>query len=148
MKTIEEEEAEKKAAQKTSTYNRLSSTASPLSFSSSVGTANTSALQSTAAEGQQTTVASQETGRIATEAVKAPEVIPAATPAAPTTPRNTASAPISTQEQFEMFRLPFFKGRSSTTQSARGASTINGQVDVDRIGSVWDDGVGGNRRLV
>lgn len=140
MKTIEEEEAEKKAAQKTSTYNRLSSTASPLSFSSSVGTANTSAIQ--AAGVSESTTAAQAP-RIATEAVKAPEIIPAQQPA--------SAKPISMQEQFEMFRLPFFKGRSSTP-TARGPGVgpniVNGQVDVDRIGSVWDDGVGGTKRLV
>ncbi len=38
--------------------------------------------------------------------------------------------------------LPFLRGRDAS------GSIVNGAVNVDRIGSIWHDGVGGGRRLV
>ncbi|KAJ9126199.1 hypothetical protein QFC24_002472 [Naganishia onofrii] len=54
------------------------------------------------------------------------------------------------EEQFAMFRLPFFRGRTPHNSGGKVLPIVNGEVNVDNIGSIWDDGVKtyGDRRLV
>lgn len=127
LKTIEEEESEKKALQKTSTYDRLASTSSssPIITSASGPTTAITDIQN-------------KTGAVF-------ESIKQAADSAVSASASSAPKAGSLEEQFAMFRLPFFHGRS---EKKSGSGIINGNVDVDRLGSIWDDGVGGSKRLV
>jgi hypothetical protein len=54
---------------------------------------------------------------------------------------STSRAKLQEEEQFAMFRLPFFRGRTPHNVGGKALPIVNGEVNVDNIGSIWDDGV-------
>ncbi|KAJ9110929.1 hypothetical protein QFC19_001438 [Naganishia cerealis] len=62
---------------------------------------------------------------------------------------DAARSKAQEEEQFAMFRLPFFRGRTLNA-GGKALPIVNGEVNVDNVGSIWDDGVKtyGDRRLV
>jgi hypothetical protein len=54
---------------------------------------------------------------------------------------TTSRAKMQEEEQFAMFRLPFFRGRTPHNVGGKALPIVNGEVNVDNIGSIWDDGV-------
>lgn len=67
-----------------------------------------------------------------------------------TTADAASKAKTQEEEQFAMFRLPFFRGRTPHNSGGKVLPIVNGEVNVDNIGSIWDDGVKtyGDKRLV
>jgi hypothetical protein len=74
------------------------------------------------------------------QAASVVDSVVSALPASPIRPPAGAAAAV--RRPGEILVLPFVQGRFGHS------SIVNGQVDVDRIGSIWDDGVGGTGRLV
>lgn len=66
------------------------------------------------------------------------------------TTADSTRAKLQEEEQFAMFRLPFFRGRTSHNVDGKAVPIVNGEVNVDNIGSIWDDGVktAGDKRWV
>lgn len=63
---------------------------------------------------------------------------------------DSTRAKLQEEEQFAMFRLPFFRGRTPHNAGGKAVPIVTGEVDVDNIGSIWDDGVqtAGDKRWV
>lgn len=66
------------------------------------------------------------------------------------TTADSTRAKLQEEEQFAMFRLPFFRGRTPHNVGGKAVPIVNGEVNVDNIGSIWDDGVktAGDKRWV
>jgi len=122
LKSIEDEEAERRSKQK-----------------AQFGADDTavSSSQSLAASAEPS---SSKFGDKMKQAASAVDSVVSALPASPIRP--PAGGEAVTRRSGEIMVLPFVQGRFGRS------SIVNGQVDVDRIGTIWDDGVGGTRRQV